>query len=186
MKKFKKITAIILVFAMLFAFASCGEEKEKTPSAAAGTEKQQEYTKKGLELVKATYGEIGYEIEFAKQCYFKENSTPENYGLPEKDPSYKNIVARMMYVWVIQQTIPMYTVVFIDADGNADYYTYMYDETAQAYAEKVASEVATFDVMYEKAYEIQYNECLTMNEVYIPQSDEELSGWTVLDISHLL
>ena len=185
MKNIKKITAIVLVMAMLFSFAAC-EKREKKPNASAGTEQQQAYTKLGYELVKEMYGDLEYKVQFSDKCYLMENKEPQDYGLEGRDPSYTNIVARVLYVWVIQGTIPMYTVVFIDKDNNADYFTYLYDETAKAAAEEVAKQVSTYDVMYDKVYEFQYNEYLEMNDTYIPKTDEELAGWTQLDISHLL
>lgn len=185
MKNIKKFTAIVLVLAMVLSFAACGD-KVKTPSAKAGTEKQQEYTKKGYDLLKELYGNLDYKVTFSETCYLNETKEPQDYGLMGRDPSYKNIVARILYVWVIQGSIPMYTVVFIDADGNPDYYTYIYEETAKAAAEEAAKQVATYEVMYDKLVEFQYNEYLEMNDTYIPKTEQDLAGWTQLDISHLL
>jgi len=185
----KKLIAALLALAMVFSLCACGnEEKQKQPNENAGNEHQQSLTKQGYDYLQEVYADAlsSYNVEYSEVVFLKENETPESYGLAEDNPLYENVSARILYIWVIGQQIPMYSVVFFYADGTLDYYTYMYEETAQVAAETRAAQDAYYDIMEEKLIEFYYNQYLQMNDLLIPQSDEDLEGWTQLDISHLL
>jgi len=184
---FKKLIAILLTLVMVFALAACGK-KEKDPSSKAGTEAQQALTKQGYDLLVEKYADAlkQYSVEFSPTVFMMENETPQGYGISEENPLYENVKARALYVWVIQSTVPMYSMVFFMEDGTLDYYTYMYDDTAKAAAETRAAQDAYYEVMEDKLVEFYYNQYLQMNEALIPLTEEALEGWEQLDISHLL
>jgi len=187
-KIFKKLISALLIFVMILAFASCGKKKEETSKYSAGTESQQAYTKQGYEFLQAKYADAlkQYSIEYSEVVFFKENETPESYGISDESQLYQNVKARVLYLWVIQKSIPMYSMVYFMEDGTCDYYTYMYEDTAKAAAETRAEQDAYYEIMYDKLVEFYYNQYLDMNEALIPLTEEALEGWTQLSIAHLL
>lgn len=184
----KKIVSVVLAMAMAFAACvmMCGCEKK--PSSDAGTEEQQAMTKAGYEFLRKTYDESlkGYVIRYSSDCYFKANDEPTDYGINEERIYYSDVVARIYYIWQIQNQLVMRSVVYFKEDGTLDYYTYMYEDMARAAAQEQVGSGPDFGVLNSTLEDIYYNQFLDMNELLIPTDEEIILGWTRLDISHLL